>query len=240
MGDHVCLVCKEPAGLQCTACKTAYYCSREHSVSVRATPPFFPSRPGLTCHPQDWQKHKGQCKGIIALLFPMHEEKPRLVKVTYTLEVNKSTRAEVKTLDFAPWLPCKYRDHRQITSYGMFGRGRPLGRVLEMEFNDSYIQEESPLNQCVQAVTDKQAEPWGDNIIVFRRKGSNGYDDATMDDVEPMVAFFKDYNWRNLCVSSSNHSAVCTDVARTSSGYESPEAATELSVQMLPPSAFGF
>lgn len=165
----------------------------------------------------------------------MHEDRPRLVKVTYTRQKDQGSGV-TKLPDFTPWLPCKWRDQRLITSHGMQGRGRPLGRTLQMEFNDDYMAERSPINRCVQAVTNGEAEKWGDNILVFRRKGSNNYADATMDDVEPMVAYFKDYNWKNLCVTMSS---VCSaDAGRTCSGYESPEAARKLSIQMLDPSMF--
>ena len=132
----------------------------------------------------------------------MHETAPRLVKLKYRVEYDEFLGSDRHVFETAPWLARDRMAGEKITSYGMKGRGAPLGRTLLMCFNDNYIADKSPLNKCVQAVTGGQAEKWGDNILVLRARDPvtkyAQFYNATMDDVEPMVAFFKDYNWRNL------------------------------------------
>lgn len=198
---HPCAVCAQPTTLKCSRCKAVYYCSKDHIRSVSfslLTSTITPSHPVFA---QDWPSHKRSCHKpttdsltVTAVLFPADGGNPRLVDVAYQTYEDEDDLPGVMhhRLNLDPWFP--NRKGYPIHNHGY--HGPPLGRTLMMFFNDMFLIDGSPLNQCIAHLVSN-GHPWGGNVLVVRAREPlstvEQYYNATMDDVEPTVAYLRDY-----------------------------------------------
>lgn len=136
-----------------------------------------------------------------AILFPVDEDQPRLVKVAYTeVESDEYPGIIDHERDMAPWFGQCFKRPFYITQcLGM--SGPPLGRTIMIEYNDNSAIDGSKPNRCVQRLLgEEMVHPWRDNLMVFRAREpvsmTSAYDNATMDDLTPAVLYLKEYDKR--------------------------------------------
>ncbi|KAK0476502.1 hypothetical protein IW261DRAFT_1491501 [Armillaria novae-zelandiae] len=186
--NTTCLVCDSPTSKKCARCKSVYYCSRAHIV-------------------QDWSSHKAYCKRVSAagsktfdaILFGVHETKPRLVKIPWSygpIDEDGSSGRPWHNLDEELWFSGDYF-LRTLYIQTLGAYGPPLGRTLAMLYDDNFMTNGSPINRCVQVVTQgKAVHPWGGNLLALRAPGvpSDLYDDAVVEeDLAPLIQYLADY-----------------------------------------------
>ena len=134
---------------------------------------------------------------VTGILFPYNEDNPRLVEVDYKVTQDDDDPVSWDNLNLDPWLKGFRRCH-EITH--MEEDGPPLGRTLQMWYNDDFIRDSSPLNRCIARLVPDNGHPWGDNILVTRvKQPSMTYPEvrnATLDDIEPTLAHIRAYGQR--------------------------------------------
>jgi len=183
-----CLVCGAPSTSRCASCKTASYCSKEHQK-------------------RDWRSHKEYCLKIKAagantfdaILFPVNETNPRVVKVPYELILgSEDNPGQYHKLDTDVWFKHTPKDVRSLYIRRWGINGPALEHGLCLEYDENFGINESPLNRCVVEVTRGKAEwPWCGNILGLRMRGSsyNFYESAAVEeDLKPFVTYFDEYN----------------------------------------------
>ncbi|KAL4249353.1 MYND-type zinc finger protein samB [Abortiporus biennis] len=184
----LCAVCGIPTVQRCSRCKAAYYCSSDHMK-------------------KDWPNHKPTCREagskvqtVTAVLFPVDEDKPRLVQVEYTIEPDDEYEGtDVHELNLEPWFNSLFCTIRPCPIEKTDGfSGQLLDRTLHMKFNDDFMISGDPLNRCIQrSVPGGPGHEWCGNIMVFRVKEPTSmicqYYDATIDDIQPTLNYLRDY-----------------------------------------------
>lgn len=137
-----------------------------------------------------------------AILFAPNELEPRMIKIPWRWHLDEDDPPYYrfrKLLD-RPWNKC-YRDMR-IQTQGQLGPPLPNGRQLQLFYNDAFLIDGSPFNQCVANVTKGRApHTWADGIFVVRREAGAsqfasdaGYEDAVMDeDLGYVIQYLEDY-----------------------------------------------
>ncbi|KAH9480156.1 Programmed cell death protein 2 [Psilocybe cubensis] len=183
-----CIVCEAPGVQQCSSCKTARYCSKEHQK-------------------QDWRAHKEYCLQVkaagdqtfTAILFPVNERRPRLVKIPFEDVIDEEDGISWQKLQRNVWF--KHPDSFVKADYfnNMGINGPDLGRTLCFFYDDNSIINRLPLNRCIVNMTGgKAGHVWCGNIFGLRSKDHtyfNEYNDAVLEeDLEPFVAYFDQYN----------------------------------------------
>ncbi|KAK0193409.1 hypothetical protein F5146DRAFT_1030480 [Armillaria mellea] len=185
--NTTCLVCDSPTSAKCARCKSVYYCSKAHIA-------------------QDWSTHKAYCKRVSAagvntfdaILFAVDETKPRLVKIpwSYGVDEDGSLGGSWQDLDDKLWFgsDCSIRA-LYIQTFG--ADGPPLGRTLAVIYDDNFLINGSPINPCVQIVTQgKAVYPWAGNLLAIRAQGvpPDWYNNIVMEeDLAPLIQYFEDY-----------------------------------------------
>ncbi|KII89347.1 hypothetical protein PLICRDRAFT_109853 [Plicaturopsis crispa FD-325 SS-3] len=179
---HPCKVCSVPTTMRCSRCAEAWYCSKEHIAEV-------------------WRLHKPTCypRGTVqAILFPVDEDKPRMVTVEYWIEPpdeedvmpSKSHRLNLK-----PWLG--RTESVDLNRHGI--EGPPIGRTLRLIWGDCHLKDGSKSNRSIlRATKGLQVHNWAGNIMAFRAVEPYQYiaqvKDAVMEeDLEPIIAYFSEY-----------------------------------------------
>jgi hypothetical protein len=153
---------------------------------------------------QDWRSHKEYCQKIKAagantfdaILFPVNETKPRLVKIPWKL--NRGDE-QFHDLDTDIWFKHTFSAVRPLYFHRWGINGPQLGRGLCLMYDDNFSINGSPLNRCVADVTGGRAgHPWCGNILALRMKSPGSYDFfASVDmkeDLKPVVTYFEEYN----------------------------------------------
>jgi hypothetical protein len=156
---------------------------------------------------QDWWSHKEYCLKIKAagantfdaILFPVNETKPRLVKIPWKLiPRNEQELGSYQKFDMDIWFKHTFKAARQL--YFQWGiNGLELGHTLYLIFDDNFSLNGSPLNRCVVDVTEGRAAHWWcGNILALRMKSLRSYDFyANMnieEDLKPFVMYLEEYN----------------------------------------------
>ncbi|KAG8854587.1 hypothetical protein FRB96_007457 [Tulasnella sp. 330] len=124
-----------------------------------------------------------------AVLFPVNEERPRIVRV--------SCHAQPQATGPTIWtpLPQDQLGTEEITSmiitHGIGGSA--LRFPLHLFYGTNSFGDGSPLNRVIQRMTaGKSTYPWAGNLLALKFSGSRrqGYTDATYNDVAPLIASF--------------------------------------------------
>jgi hypothetical protein len=161
---------------------------------------------------QDWQSHKEYCQKVKAagantfdaILFPVNETKPRLVKIPWKLiPGDEDDPTPYKKLDTDIW----FKQHTNksvrpsvrdqfVHQWGI--NGPELGRGLCYVYDDNFSINGSPLNHgIVDATGGRASHPWCGNILGLRLERPYSYDFyANVDmqeDLKPFVAYFEEY-----------------------------------------------
>ena len=210
-----CLVCGTLSTKSCAVCKTASYCDAEHQKQVRSKDgtqyQWFVINSSVSPlrFLQDWRSHKEYCCKIKAagantfdaILFPVNETKPRLVKIPWKLiPGDEYEPMPYQRLDTDIWFKHtpKCVRNRLIRQLGI--NGPELGRTLTFIYDDNFSINESPLNHCVVEVTGgRAAYPWCGNILALRMDSEKTYaygfytDVDMQEDLKLFVTYFEEY-----------------------------------------------
>ncbi|KAJ7702431.1 hypothetical protein B0H17DRAFT_923573 [Mycena rosella] len=179
-----CIGCGKLTSLRCSRCHEAYYCSPAH---INA----------------DWINHKITCRKanrpvLEALLFPVDEPAPRLVKIPYLSKVDTDGlqptpyhELDVPTMGrLLRGLEMKY-----VSRLG--SHGSQLDHALVVMYGSDFQLDGSAQNECIAGLTGgRMPIPWAGNVLVLRQKGrlySETWESATMEDVAAMSRFFEEY-----------------------------------------------
>ncbi|KAJ7273361.1 hypothetical protein C8J57DRAFT_1179225 [Mycena rebaudengoi] len=177
-----CIHCGKSTSLRCSRCHEAYYCSSDHIAL-------------------DWINHKSVCRRKVkdaskfdALLFPVDGGAPTMVEIPYTIKNDDGPKPYHDLASLRPWLPngLEIKYVRRMGSHGP-----PLGRMLVVMYGGAFQVDGSPQNECIASLTRQWMHvPWAGNVLVLRQEGEvicDRYQSATMEDLEPMVKFFEEY-----------------------------------------------
>jgi len=186
--NPACQMCGTATTLRCSLCRQAHYCSQEHNVQ------------GWPTHQADCQSPTSGTRTVTGLLFPAKETQPRLVQVEYKLQPSEDYPEHIEQLlDFKPWFGKNTVRPHTIDRIGRDGPA--LGRTLTMFFNDNFFADGDPLNKCAQTVVSGgSGHRWGGDLLVLRAREPTWkyiqYYNATMDDLEPMIVYLREYGRR--------------------------------------------
>jgi hypothetical protein len=150
---------------------------------------------------QDWKSHKEYCLTIKAaaadtfdaILLAMNETTPRLIKVPWEL---KGLEAQYHKLDHEIWFKQPFSAVRPLFIHRWGINGAELAHTLCLVYDDNFSMNESPINQCVEAVTGGMAGHWWrGNILVLRMgKSCDFYASVdTKEDWKPLVRYLEEY-----------------------------------------------
>ncbi|KAL1760466.1 hypothetical protein FB107DRAFT_202958 [Schizophyllum commune] len=162
-----CRVCGDPTSMRCSRCHIVYYCSKEHIA-------------------QDWKKHRPGCnpgapaasaqddtdnrRTLQAILLPVNEDTPRLIDVVSEKkydEVIDSTWYECKLAHLYP--KTSFPRDLPIQTMGINGPTLEGDRCISMIYDDKSLINGSPVNRCVQRLTNGKAQHrWSGNLVVLR------------------------------------------------------------------------
>jgi hypothetical protein len=171
---------------------------------------------------QDWHRHRSNCHprthteearlynnqtnnvesskpilAVDALLFPVDENVPRIIKIPYTIEDDEDHPGQAyhRCRDIG-----KFVSGPSIKYVKTLGRKGPaLNRTLAVFFGDAFLIDGSRPNRCIQCLTGgKMHLLWSGNIVVMRAEEPiyrvERWNNATMEDIIPMVRFFHEYH----------------------------------------------
>lgn len=203
-----CLVCGTPSTQSCSGCKTASYCGTEHQQKVRFNEytqcQLFLIRVLLQL--QDWQSHKEYCLKVKAagtntfdaILFPVNETKPRLVKIPWKLNYWEDDPTPFQTFDTDVWFKHTNNAVKPQFFYRLGINGPELGRGLCFLYDDNFMMNGLPLNRCIVNVTGgKAGHQWCGNVLALRMESLDSYDlYASVDmeeDLKLFVTYFEEY-----------------------------------------------
>ncbi|KAI0361151.1 hypothetical protein OH77DRAFT_1417360 [Trametes cingulata] len=185
-----CQVCFEPCTKSCSVCKTAHYCSPEHSRS-------------------DWKRHKRECAVLAAgiekqvgfplrvkvAFFPAAGGEARIVDLPYKLGLDSCTPTfPFHQLDLSPLLGRVTPAKTRIEING-FHTGEPLGHQLQLIYNDNFLDGKCPINKCIEELHGGRGYGWRDNVILVRQpvpeERYEQYQDITEDDIKAAKNYFR-------------------------------------------------
>ena len=209
-----CLVCGTPSTKSCSVCKTASYCDAEHQKKVRSKDDTQRQlfAPNSSLSPlrflQDWRSHKEYCSKVKAagantfdaILFPVNETKPRLVKIPWKLNRgDEDDPGHFHELDTDIWFKHANKEVRSIYFHRLGINGPKLGRGLCFKYDENFMMNQLPLNRCIVEVTGgKAGHQWCGNILALRMESLYSYDFyASVDmeeDLKLFVTYFDEYN----------------------------------------------
>lgn len=201
-GPLLCTMCDSKGALLCVQCHSGRYCSAE-------------------CQRTDWPTHKLLCRSFSdfrvppgplfrrAILFPVHEKKPKFVWVEVIRKVERfgdeseddASGDEFELPKMGDLLgardprPSWPQAGRNIVPEGVAPlegelhfqvnvlQNRALDHTIEVVFRDGFLIDGSFPNESVARVTKgAHAHAWAGPIVVFRKKGIDG-DTAFYDDM---------------------------------------------------------
>ncbi|TFY60565.1 hypothetical protein EVJ58_g5058 [Rhodofomes roseus] len=161
-----CRMCGAKASTRCSRCKDVYYCCKEHIAN-------------------DWKRHKRLCvpaEGvqarpitIDAILFPVDEDMPRMVKVPCDVRHDDSddyldpSFFIMHHLDVREWFNLEGETFVRSFDFGGGAVTGTTGYNLALRYDDCVSINGSPVNRCVQSLTRGMApHSWGGNLLVVR------------------------------------------------------------------------
>jgi len=178
-----CAICGERAELTCSKCQSVFYCSRKHKKQRRR-------QHNLECFP---------FKIVNAILLPVNENQPRIIKVVCTMMPPKDGESGY--------------DYARVKSY--LGHPNHLGRgyvdpdsvlpglyhdySLAMIWRDTFMIDDSSVNQCVQHLTRGLApHKWAGPIVILKQQGhvlqnTERHADADLSMLESIIPYFMKY-----------------------------------------------
>jgi hypothetical protein len=138
---------------------------------------------------QDWRSHKEYCQKVKAagantfdaILFPVNETKPRLVKIPWVLNCgDEHDPTNFHDLDKDIWFKHTNKAVRPIFFSRWGINGPELGRTLCFKYDDNFMMNGLPLNRCIMDITGYSYD---------------FYTNVDMkEDLKPFVTYFEEYN----------------------------------------------
>ncbi|KII89345.1 hypothetical protein PLICRDRAFT_53802 [Plicaturopsis crispa FD-325 SS-3] len=184
--SQVCKVCGVTATFRCTKCVGAYYCGKEHQVT-------------------DWKAHKQRCGPqdgdtvtVSALLLPVDEDEPRIVKIDCSVfrESPDSDKNIMYRMSLTPFLGGGFHARNYISSMGEDGPRLKNGHGISLFIRDNFLYDGSKPNRCVINITNGDApHNWAGPAIALKQENpfSARYLDMTMDDLPAIIKHLKEY-----------------------------------------------
>ncbi|KAJ1306892.1 hypothetical protein OPQ81_007877 [Rhizoctonia solani] len=192
---HLCEICGQPTTLWCSRCRSAWYCTSDHLE-------------------QDWGRHRQHCRSvhssgsdtgdensattaqytrqsIIGILFPVDEDRPRLIQLDCRARIDNSTGGPLA------WQPVVTNivndDHpaQVVLEQGIAGDN--LRFPIQLWSRGAFQSDGSPLNQSIHRLTRGQASyPWKGPFIALKFSGTRrqGYVDMSLNDLPALVSHF--------------------------------------------------
>ncbi|KAI0261021.1 hypothetical protein BC834DRAFT_897708 [Gloeopeniophorella convolvens] len=206
---HPCRVCGVPSTKRCLRCKSAYYCSREHSTQdwrahrPHCLPTLARSRspPKARPPPADAEERArglrpGDTVSVAAYFFGVDADAPRRVQVSCTLREPEE--------DGHMWHAPDFKEHATWPALGYVGVQRaspapeapPLGRALSLFFHEFGLLDGQRPNRCVERLVGgpgRTAQSWVGDIILLREERPDRYCDVAEEDLAPAIEYFRDY-----------------------------------------------
>lgn len=144
---------------------------------------------------------------IKALFFPAAGDAPRLVDVPCELRPDEDHPCIMQhTPDWETWFGNIRPYPITIQRHGK--DGPLLGHTLTVVYNENFFNDGSPRNKCIQKLTNGVGHPWCGNYLAFRQRPpvdrTCQFEDATMGDVPPLVAYFTE------CTGASLSKPICS------------------------------
>ncbi|KAJ7482158.1 hypothetical protein B0H11DRAFT_1723784 [Mycena galericulata] len=182
-----CLVCDRVTSLWCSRCRSAWYCSTEHSRS-------------------DWPRHRKQCRRSGGLGYSMIATlPPESISVSGILFVASEDQPRITTIECQPPqppsqgmcpVPClqSYFDAPPASIVLTEGlNNEPLHFPLHIFYSDIALAEASPINRAIYHLTLRTPKPWYGNVVVLKFNGARcqGYSEADANDLPVLSAFFR-------------------------------------------------
>ncbi|KLO08872.1 hypothetical protein SCHPADRAFT_834780 [Schizopora paradoxa] len=184
---QACPICDAPAVNRCSRCASVYYCSQEHQKEVRYESPSNALIP----------KESGTKFTVDAILFPVDEDRPRIIQMGFTYKRQELVNSPGEYEDihyFDSEYLRKYLKTPFLGNSFLFqqsSRGEPIpdGASLHIVHNDTFMQDGSKVNQCIRKLTNGMSVhviDWRDNVIVLRKpKGRKpGLPSETVSNIE--------------------------------------------------------
>jgi len=155
----------------------------------------------------DWWSHKEYCRKIKAagantfdaILFAANETKPRLVKIPWKLVLGDEDDpgSSYHKLDTDIWFKSTDKAVRTMFFRQLgINYGPDLGRLLGFLYDDNFSINGSPLNRCIEDVTEgKAGRQWRGNILGLRMKdfSYDFYASVNMEeDLKPFLIWFEE------------------------------------------------
>ncbi|KAL1688089.1 hypothetical protein GGG16DRAFT_60703 [Schizophyllum commune] len=195
--EKTCRVCGSSTSMRCSRCGIVYYCSKEHIA-------------------QDWKRHKPGCnltsaagpaqgEGggqhiLQAILLPVDGDTPRLIDVVSEKKYDEdecATWYSPKIEHFFPEMSA-VRDV-PIQRMGINGPTLEQDQCLALLHDDNSLINGSPVNRCVQRLTNGKARHrWSGNLVVLRLHPrdtmATKYRSVIMnEDIGPVRRYLEDY-----------------------------------------------
>jgi hypothetical protein len=182
-----CVSCaEENASLHCSKCKIANYCNKE-------------------CQTKDWGIHKLICgpmppklllrNSVYGILLSEFSAKPQIVEVPYkTLHEDYEQGYDFDVFISESFFGKKMIG-RNVWPYNPLKGDRAFENVLEFNYNDDFLNDDSLENQCIKKITkNKNPHPWRGPMLVLKIRGNNWvpyqrYMDMSVKDMNDVVDF---------------------------------------------------
>ncbi|KAJ7070370.1 hypothetical protein B0H15DRAFT_935239 [Mycena belliarum] len=161
-----CICCGKLTTLRCSRCHEAYYCSPAHMTA-------------------DWTKHKTVCRKssrpvLEALLFPVDDTAPVLVKIPYTCKVDTDRLQPTPYDDLDTQTLRRFLRGLEMKYVSRLGSNGPLlEKALVVMYGSEFQVDGSPQNRCIAGLTgSRMAIPWAGNVLVLRQRGAPIFGDV--------------------------------------------------------------
>ncbi|KDQ12994.1 hypothetical protein BOTBODRAFT_111976 [Botryobasidium botryosum FD-172 SS1] len=190
---YKCNVCCAATTFSCSRCRAAWYCCDDHmgkdwAYHRHVCNPAQPLIPSTLPAPDS---QIGSAASFSALILPLDEDRPRIIKV--------ECLAETQSSGPCLWSPIT-RPHvggmRQpasiIVTHGV--GGAPLRFPLHVFYRTDVSDNEPPVNRSIFRLTSggRSKHIWRGNVVALKFSGTRrqGYTDITMNDLSSLVAYF--------------------------------------------------
>ncbi|KAL5633157.1 hypothetical protein ACGC1H_003598 [Rhizoctonia solani] len=168
---HLCEICGQPTTLWCSRCQSAWYCCSDHLE-------------------RDWNQHRLRCRSahsggsdsnddgstttaqytrqsIIGILFPVDEDRPKLVQLDCRARIDNSTGGPLA------WQPIVTNvindDHPSQVVLEQGIAGDNLRFPIQLWSRGAFLSDGSVLNQSIYRLTKGQATyPWKGPFIALK------------------------------------------------------------------------
>lgn len=212
---HPCNVCCKSTILSCSRCLSAWYCCPDHMSRVSTYCDALLIVLSTDVHLvllQDWSNHKHECRPIApipypltpsdslpvgstatfsALILPVDEDRPRIIKVDCLAETQSSGPCLWSPIA-RPHVGGSRQPASMIVVHGV--GGAPLRFPLHVFYRSDTHGEEPPVNQSIFRLTSsgRSKHVWRGNVVALKFSGTRrqGYTDITMNDLSSLVAYF--------------------------------------------------